>query len=413
MTLNPLSRWAARILAVIAIFFILPALFDKIWTRKSEAPLVFFSPVQKAFVYQKSLGGHQFIYADERGREFDRGAFEDLLPFVYFRNYELRNEGPLTLEGRIFDRETIRSQRQSFEIKARDLKGSRPQIALYPLFNNDPGIAMIPFPEDVFRFTEKGMEFINADTNRKDEALSKRFTESLKEKGFTFPATLISGNPTNLKPFDEGYFVKDSQGGVFHIRRVMDQPDIRKTDIPADMGILDIAVSENQRREFYGILITERSGLFLIAWDSYELIPLPSDGFDPRRMDMKLLVNPLYRTLILTGEDRVHATVMDTEYQPLKSFTLPFSQTGSGLAGNVKDFLFPFSLSLESPWQNQASLQLQWGSLWSFGGIVLAMILYLIFFRRKGSFYRNVGEFGFLMLTGLFGLLPLLFVREN
>ncbi|MCW7753932.1 hypothetical protein OOT00_08035 [Desulfobotulus sp. H1] len=80
----------------------------------------------------------------------------------------------------------------------------------------------------------------------------------------------------------------------------------------------------------------------------------------------------------------MHATVMDTEYQPLKYLTLPFSQTGSGLAWNVKDFLFPFTLSLESPWQNQAKMQLQWGSLWSFGGIVLAMILYLIFSEEKG-----------------------------
>ncbi|TWI74196.1 hypothetical protein LZ24_01136 [Desulfobotulus alkaliphilus] len=40
-------------------------------------------------------------------------------------------------------------------------------------------------------------------------------------------------------------------------------------------------------------------------------------------------------------------------------------------------------------------------------------MLYLISFRKKGAFHRHAGPLGFLMLTGLFGLLPLLFIREN
>ncbi|MCW7753551.1 DUF4857 domain-containing protein [Desulfobotulus sp. H1] len=411
MPLNHISRWSTLIIAVIATFSVLPALFDKVWTPRHEEPLVFFSPVQKNFVYQKSLGSHQFLYADESGREFSRQEWEDLLPFVYFRNYELRNEEPLKLAGTVFDSEAVRTHRQSFEIKARDIRGRYPQIPIYPLFNNNPAVTMLPFPEDVFRFTKNGMEFIHADTNRKDETLSHRFTENLKAEGFVFPATLISGNPTNLKPFDEGYFVQDSKEQVFHIRRVLDQPHIRKTAIPPDMDILDIIISENQRREFYGLLITKEGGIFLITWHNYELIPLPSAGYDPDRMNIKLLVNPLYRTLILTEGKKVHATAMDRAYQPIHSFTLPFSHENNSVR-HIKDFLFPLVLSLESPWQNQATLQLHTGGVGSLAGIVLAMLLYLVLNRNRPSSSR-VRSLVFLAVTGLPGICILLCLHED
>ena len=60
------------------------------------------------------------------------------------------------------------------------------------------------------------MEFIVARTNKINEEKSQLFTEALTAEGFIFPADIIAGLPTTRKSHDEGYFITDSEGTLFH-----------------------------------------------------------------------------------------------------------------------------------------------------------------------------------------------------
>lgn len=101
------SRAGALALAVVAMAVMLPAGFDKVFMRPLEEPLLFHSPLSRQFVYQQSLGDHRFEYRDSSGAVFDREAFEDQLPFLYFRNLALRNRMPVTIDGIRFDADAI------------------------------------------------------------------------------------------------------------------------------------------------------------------------------------------------------------------------------------------------------------------------------------------------------------------
>ncbi len=410
--LKTLSRFSALVLAVLAMGYILPAGFDKVFVRQADEPLLFYSPVLERFIYQESLGGHQFEYRDEDGTSYSRQEFEERLPFLYFRNLERRNLLPVVLQGRSFDAETIARDRQALEIRARHLRGHTPQIQLYPLFNNDPEVAMMPFPVEVFRFTHQAMEFIDADHNRIVPGLTDLFTRALKEKGFVFPATVIGGKPTNLKPFDDGYFIRDSVGGVFHVRRVLHQPEIFRVPVDRSLDILDMVVTENPRREFHGVIITRRGEVFLTAWGDYRLIPLPVEGYDPRSMDLKLMIDPLYRTVTVVSEHGVSGVVMDADYRVIGRYELPVREQGFTPVSLLRDLLFPFHIQMESPHRGQAGVQVHPGSLWSPAGILAALALFFLLVRKKRT-KLNKGELALVALTGFLGLAAVAFIGED
>ncbi len=408
-----ISRLSLLILAVMAMSYILPAAFDKAVSKRSEEPLLFFSPVLKKFVYQESLGGHRFKYFDEDGVLYDRQEFEAILPFLYHRNLEIHDLLPLIIDGQSFELEDIRAGRQAVEVKSRQIRVNRQQIDLYPLFNNDPGVPMIPFPEDMFRITHKGMEFINSDYNRIDSELTGVFTQALKEKGFVFPATVISGNPTNLKPFDEGYFIRDYSGQVFHVKRVMNQPDVVRTGIDPELDILDMIISENRRMEFYGTVFTTQGEIFLISYDDYQLIPIPVKNHEPRSMDFKLLINPLYRTAIISSKEGIYGLAMDREYRAAHDFFLERSAREVGLADRTRDFFLPYQTTLTSEHLDQARLGLQTGGPWSVAGVFAAMAIFIVFSRtyRKGPVSKM--DLLVVLLSGFYGLLAVSFISSE
>ncbi len=98
-----------------------------------------------------------------------------------------------------------------------------------------------------------------------------------------------------MKPFDWGYFIKDSHGKLFNLRRADNQVHMDQVDIPEDVGdIAYIQVSENRHKQFYGYAISRTSQVYLISYPDYRFIPLALEGFDYHSMSFQLLSDPLY-----------------------------------------------------------------------------------------------------------------------
>lgn len=400
--LTTLTRYSTVILALVALWYGPPAVFDRMLGEEAGNPLIFFSPLRERFLWRESLGGHQFNYQDEEGAVYDQKGFEAQLPFQYYKNLEKQNALPVTVQDRDFDLAAIEGGRQGFEVKSRHLLGNRPQISLYPLFNNDPALAFMPFPEDVFRISGQKMEFINADHNRLDQELTELFTNALKEQGFVFPATVIGGRATNLKPFDEGYFIRDHVGQVFHVKRLRNRPQVIKTPIDPRLDIRDIIVSEHQRREFYGLAIIAGEAPRLISYDNYQLIALPTSRYQAGAADLMVLTEPLHKTLRVSEERTVHATAMTADYRPLRGYDLPRRDNTAPVVRQLRDLLFPLRLTLDSPFHGQAAPHLVTGGLWSAGGIGLALLGLVFLASRRQRRMPPAGA----LLAVLFGGLP-------
>jgi hypothetical protein len=284
---------------------------------------------------------------------------------------------PITLNGQTFDKRTIKAQRRVLELKARELTDRYPEVPFYPLLESNPGQARLVFPENRFRMTATQMEFINADANVVDRVRTEMYTRALEKKGFVFPARSVNGKFTVLKPFDEGVFIVDHNFHVFHVKRVDDAPLIVKTPILPDLKIRAIKVSENKEKKYYGMALSGDGHLFLLRYDNYGLIPLPLAGYDPDRMDVKLIFNPLYCTAVYSDDTTIRAVVMDKNFVPIKTFVHTMSRAAMTGAGKARDLLFPFTLTLGTTLSSgYVTARIMPGSIWSLAGMGICVLLF-------------------------------------
>jgi hypothetical protein len=374
----------------------LPMLYQKVFVARTGRTHLFYSPVIKKFVFREMVKDHRFLTRDETGRDLDRKTFESLIPFIYYKNMELWGLLPFEINGQSFGKETIKANRQVIELKPRMIADRFPQDGIYPLIESQPDQALLVFPEDRFRITDR-MEFVNADRNTVDEALSHVFTDALKDAGFKFPARLIAGKGTILKPFDEGYFVVDAA-----------------TPIPADLGIRSIRISENRRKEFYGMLLTNDGKLFLISYDNYRLIPLPVDSYNPDTMTYKLIINPLYRTAVYSDKTMIYATAMTPDYKIIAGYKRAMQTSRQTPAKTFYSACFPFSVQIKDHTINYMTFDLVLNGWKGFTGIGISVIIYFIFVcvRRLGL-KALWPDFVVIALSGIYGLIAVAIVRPD
>ena len=392
-------------------------IYGSIFFDEIEKTHLFYSPVAKEFIFTEKVVGpvpeavrakaedhHSAIaYRLASGSYVSRIEFEKSLPFIFYKNMEVWGLLPLKIDGQTFDKAAIKARRQVLELKSGYIRGNSPETPVWPLLESNPGQARLVFPDDRFRMTASGMEFINADTNQVDPALSQSFSRALEDKSFTFPARSVNGKFTVLKPFDEEVFLVDFQYRVFHLKRVNGWPRVIQPPIDPQVKIRHIQVSENKKREYYGLALSESGKAYLLTYKNYALLPLPLEGFDPDRMDLKLIFNPLYITAVFSDEQAVHAVAMDKNLKVIDRFSHTMSRSNTTPAQTAFALLFPFQFHLESQGQGFLALEFSWSGLPGSMGILVCLVVYVARIRlrrEKPSLIPVV----LILVTGIYGL---------
>ncbi|MFW5734818.1 MAG: DUF4857 domain-containing protein, partial [Oceanidesulfovibrio sp.] len=394
----------------------LPLLFDKVFVVDIEKTHLLYSPTLEQFIWKekahdppaearsKAEDHHaEFVYRDESGTYYGREEFEKHLPFIYYKNMELWGLLPLELEGRTFDAAGIRENRRVLELKSSEISDHAVGLALYPLLESNPRQARLVFPEDRYRLTENGLEFINADRNEVDEELSSAFNAALKDAGFRFPAQFVAGKHSILKAFDAGHFLKDATGAIYHLKRVDGEPWVARTPIDPALDVRHIEVSESKNRDYYGLLLTRDDSMYLLREQGYGLVRLSVKEYDPERMDFKVLIDPLYHTAVFSDDTTIHgvaATLDNGALHPVRRYTHIMSRAERTTVQVIRNALFPFSLELVD--KGRLVLRAHAGSWMSGVGIVLALAVLAAMRWRRGG--EAIKRFGLVVVSGIFGL---------
>ncbi len=403
-----LSRIATLLTLVVAGAVYLPATYWKAFGKRPESRLIRYSAVLDRFVYRGSDAQDNTIYRDEDGNEYDYVEFQMNLPFLYHANLVKWELFPDEIAGREIDPATIRDNLQYVRLHPEDI--TAPQIPLYPLFESKPVFSRLALPPDMFRITRR-MEFVNASSNRIDEAKSERLTAALAAEGFRFPARRIAGNTSPRKPFDEGYFVVDAADRLFHVKLVEGEPMVRDTGIAPESGIKFVDIKENGRREFYGLLITGDDRIGLISYDDYRFVELPLPGYDPDTMPFYMWVDPLNRTFIYIGEDTIHCVATDPEYRVVRTWDSPIDKSRNAAARAAADWLFPFRIRTTRSELAYYVLDPDVNRMYGLGGMILGLIvLGVVRFWRGHRFRDWWGDLVWAVLFGIFGALAVLIV---
>lgn len=376
---------------------------------------IFYSVISENFVYQDAHGGHDFTYGDSDGRIFDQAEFERRLPFVYWKNLDIQGQLPIAINGKIFGKSEIRARRQSFRLTPSLMPDNSRQPGLYPLFNPAKKVGTIPFPETMFRIDFNGIHFIDWDGVIEDEESGVKFTQALQHAGFDFPSKRIAGKTTNLKPFDEGYFIQDSSENLWHLKQIDGIPHITQVQLPENIRIKHLLISENRKKAFYGLLLDEKDRLYLISYDQYRLIPLPAPGYDPLTMELQLFSNPVGSILRYGDSGKMRAIALDHQFQQIAAYERDIPETHTHLYKQVLHWLTPFSLKLDKE-EKSAFVRLDYETH-DFRFLVGSMLLLVIFMgvnvAKKRPIQSTIPEMIGILLLGLYGFALALMLPRN
>ncbi len=415
-------------LSIFSLAWALPAGYNFVFSKDIAKTAVFYSPTDKIMVYTeqlriddenaraKSEDHHADVaYKDADGNYYNREEFEAKIPFIYFRNMEMRGLLPLEIDGQSYDRARIEQYRRVLEISAYQMPNKSHEYKIYSLLESNPNQVALVLPADRFRMSSNAMEFVDSDLNKIDTELTELFTSALLDKGFVFPAKNVWGNFTIFKPYDAGVFILDNNGQVFHILRKNNLPEIVK--LPINVIPQKILITETQDKKFYGLIVDIEDKVYLLHVDNYALTHIPSPSYNPNTMDFKVLLDPIYLTAIYSDNKDVYANayyynsedkidVLEIE----NSFTMQMSRTQEPFYAKVANALFPFRIEISEEESLKAVLNIQFNRDYLNYGIFLSILLALIYriYYKRNRFSISPNEVLGIAVFGIYLFLPFL-----
>lgn len=404
-----ISRWVLCLAGVLVLAVVLPRMFDMAFKGGSSQPFVLYSPVTEGFLFSEVGPEGELRYRDEAGKFYDRKTHMGLTPLFWYRDLFAWKTMPETLGGLPVTRGAVEAGAQFFRYRPADLKGGG--ISLWPLFESASEFSDLRLPETLF-WNGGGLIFENGLTRSRDAAFTKAVETCLSDAGFVFPVAAAWGNPTTKKPHDDGWFLLDAEGRLFHLKQEKGLPLCRNTGLAPPSGIRQMAVTEDPRREFYGYLITGDGGFHLLMQETYGLVTLDLEGFEPDTMGLLFMADMLGRTLTYGNSQHFHVLRTDLNYRPLQRYTEACPPALSGKAEALKSVFFPFTVKTRAAYGKGADLALEFSGGLAFVGVILSMAFFCLIRKKKQGVLKLNGMEGLLLCCGIYGLLMLLFEEE-
>jgi hypothetical protein len=311
---------------------------------------------------------------------------------------------PDTLKGVKMDVPSISRASSFYRYTPRKLDAPVP--TMYPMFESQSGKVNLVMPDDYFRIGKR-LEFITAGTNKINEKKSMLFTEALQNEGFVFPAKIIAGIPTTRKSIDEGYFVTDSKGSLFHIKMIKGEPYVVMIDTPDNFDIVFMEAVDLRSREFYCYVLTRNQGIYVLMNETYDLQRLPVDGFNPRIHSFRLNADLFNKCITVYGKNWYEAIAMDDMYQVVGTHGEEWEGLYDRREGKIFATIFPFEIRMKD--DNSLYVRFYFkpspGYRWVSFNIIALVLAVILIMRRRWLLRSNIPDLIITGLTGVYGLI--------
>ena len=334
-----LNFYIMSVFALMLSYF-LPSFINLALPLDQNVTRVKFSTLTNEFMIQKTnkLSGENKFYLED-GKEISEDIFMQNQPFSYYGALIKNGKFPKELE--IYEKNTTLIMKNSQSISAKYISNLFKPVLIFPLMYDDVKYAKPVFAQFLIAFSANLVEVIDPAKNAPNIELTNELNAKLKEQNFSFPGRKFFTNPSPLKAFDEGAFLLDSKDEIYHLKFDGKSFIVKDTNI-AVKDVLNIVVSENQRREFYALVVAKDS-IGLIGYD-YKFISLPGAPFDYKKTNISLAINPLHKVLTLTSKDQISTYAMDQDYKLIAQnhtkLEPPLSKR------YLKQFVLPFELKI-------------------------------------------------------------------
>lgn len=388
------------------LFWLLP------WTVKlgtNEAsfyPFTYYSCIQKAFIQVKAdVDGVK--YMDLAGQEYTMEQYDSLLPMLNYRQLLKDGRLPDSINGRPVSGPIIQAQQFTFRFNARDFNTKT--INLNPMFESISGRVSLESPEDLFTISKR-IRFIDAETNTENREKSELFQAALNKRGFQPPAQWVAGNPNARKPYDEGWFILDAQGQLFHLKMVNGKPFASNTHAGDSLRIRTMKTIETPNRRMYGFVTDNNNQVFYLSDITYKPVHLPIESFDPASEQLIIMANMFYWNVSVSRDKHRDHYVLDNQNL---SLVAQHRETREQTRWEkLHPWIFPVVLELTSGNSTFVYPRLIG---WSGKAFILHVVLFtgLLAVRRIRKQRITVSEICFTIFFGICGLIPILLLSPR
>ncbi|RGN34739.1 DUF4857 domain-containing protein [Bacteroides oleiciplenus] len=300
----------------------LPWCYSFFAAKPSKTPFSMYSTIIDDFVSMGHEEGKGMMRRDQSGNVYTQEQVDSILPFFYIRQLMADERFPDTIKGIAVTPREIQLTNFSFRSAPSDINASR--IELYPLLESMSGRVDLAMPDDVFRITNKGIEFIKMKTNTVDADKSSQFTEAMVKKGFKFPAQRLAGNPTTRKEYDEGYLILDNEGKLFHLKQTKGRPYVRAISLPEGVKAKHLFITEFKSRKTLGFLTDMDNNFYVLNNKTYDLVKTGVPAFNPEQDALSIFGNMFDWTVcIKTGKADEYYALDADDYSLIKSVNFP------------------------------------------------------------------------------------------
>ena len=186
------------ILLTAILAWLLPWLYNLATLKRERTPFALYSEIIEDFaMINVNQNEKDLRYTDRKGNFYTEMQFDSILPMFYYRQLVTDNRLPDTVQGVPITAPKIRRENFIFRSRPADINVHNPK--LYPLLESRSKRVDLTMPDDVFRLTKNGIEFIDMESNRVNREKSALFQSVFQQKEVAFPIQTIAGNPTSKR----------------------------------------------------------------------------------------------------------------------------------------------------------------------------------------------------------------------
>lgn len=391
------SKTILLAIAVAMLSWFLPWLYTLLTPSPSAEPFCCLSPLEPRWIVSRSNPGEKpditltdaFPTSDSEEVKISTATRDSLVPQLYYRQLLAHDLLPDSINGKEISAHTLKTHEVFFTSSPRDL--NKRSAGIWLMMESMPVRVDLSDPDEGFRITSDGIEFIRMADNSVNPDRSNRFTKAMKARGFQFPAVDLSANITAQKAYDEGYLMVDAAGKVFHVKQQAGRPYVAAIAMPDGMTASKTFIWEQSDKSLLGMVIDTGNRPYIIKADSHIALPLPADGYDgtidPRRESVTLMGSLFSIIIRYSGPDGSRWRAYDADTLELIG-AIDFPRLPSA-AIKIARFIFPYTLALTSNYDSLAYPRLDnlsWKALPL--NIILAFLLLTLGIRRKNPWMK-------------------------
>ncbi len=413
------SKIVLYIVAIAVLSWFLPWIYALMFPASSGEPFCSFSPVNEKWIISQASPGEKpkiMILENEGATDgptisfITRNERDSLVPQLFYKELLAHDRLPDSIHGKAVNAHELRSHELMFSSSPRDIVKREPGV--WMMMESMPVRVELSDPTEVFRFTDNGeIEFIDMATNSVVPDRGKRFTETMKQRGFAFPAADLSANITSRKQYDEGYLMIDNNGKLFHVKQRAGRPYVAAIPLPHSAAADKAFILEESNQSILGFVSDTDNNFYIIEKEGYKVFPLPVGKVNPRKENLMCMGNLFNLTFRFTGDGVSRWRAVERTPDGYKLAGSYDYEKPRNAASKIADYIFPYTLSFVSTSDSLAYprfARISWHAIY----LNLLLSLILIFAQNKGRNIWTYAGASSTLICGIFSFIPFMLLKD-